>query len=105
MTDQKQLIKAITNLTKAVIKNTEAIKENTKLYEPEINYVESENPDGLKAWIDGINTVINGTDGLGNPVQYKKGFGGMVYGTNENIDKDSVIVSSGCVTLTHEMKE
>lgn len=130
MNDQKQLIKAINDLIKAVNKNTDAIKENTKLYEPEIDYVESGTPDDLKRWYTynenvkntgsledfynsqpdkltltlkeirdrsiiqhelnknsmelkknlGDNNVINGTDGLGNPVQYKKGFGGIVQG-------------------------
>lgn len=75
MTDQKQLIKAITDLTKAVNKNTEAIKDNTKLYEPEINYVESGKPSDLNRWLTYNENaekynVINGTDGLGNPVTF-----------------------------------
>ena len=45
---QKQLIKAITDLTKAVDRNTNAIRENTELGNVDINTVESGAPDDLK---------------------------------------------------------
>jgi len=35
------------------------------------------------------------TDGLGNSKEYKKGLGGIVYATNENIGKSEVIISTG----------
>lgn len=52
MTNQKQLIKAINDLTKALNKNTDAIKENTELSKRDINTIEGGTPDDLKSWYD-----------------------------------------------------
>jgi len=45
---QKQLIKAITDLTKAVDRNTKAIRENTEISNVDINTVQSGTLDDLK---------------------------------------------------------